>query len=87
MQALSYSRGLTDYYASIELAYNLLKQRIGLEQTRIESAVDGAHSDLTTVRLDYFSQFSWMLSLETGYSTVSTGDDLVYGLAGVTYTW
>jgi len=87
LQALSYSRGLTDYYASAELAYNFLQQRIGFEQTRIESAVDGAHSDISTVRLDYFSQSSWILSLEAGYSDVSSGDSLVYGLAGVTYNW
>jgi len=87
LQALSYSRGLTDYYASAELAYNFLKQRIGFEQTRIKSAVDAAHSDLSTVRLDYFSQSSWMLSLEAGYSKVSSGGDLIYGLAGVTYSW
>ena len=87
LQALSYSRGLTDYYTSVELAYNFLKQRIGFEQTRIESAVDEAHSDISTVRLDYFSQSSWILSLEAGYSDVSSGGNLVYGLAGVTYNW
>lgn len=87
LQALSYSRGLTDYYASVGLAYNFLKQRIGLEQTRIESAVDDAYSDLSTVRLDYFSQSSWILSLEAGYSDVSSEGSLVYGLAGITFTW
>lgn len=87
LQALSYSRGLTDYYTAIELAYNFLHQRIGFEQTRIESAVDGAHSDISTVRIDYYSQSSWILSLEAGYSEVSSGGDLTYGLAGITYNW
>ncbi len=87
LQALLYTRGLTDYYYSYELAYNFPHQRIGIERTRIESAVDEEHSDVTSLRLNYFSQTNWILTLEAGQTEASSGGDLTYGLVGINFNW
>ena len=87
VQALTYSRGLTDHYTRLGVGYAFEQSELTVEQTWLESAVDGRNSNIGRVRLDWHATPTATLSLEAGLSDPDGLDSNLYGLLGLGLDW